>query len=532
MATKVMDCDLLVIGAGCTGMIAAVKAADLTGKKVIVMEKAKKPGGASQFAHGMSISGSTWQKNAGEKVEDPQPISGQFFDWLVSKGGAEEYFKVSSQKMEGMGSVIMTRRMDRWKNHDDPTIGPGWWGSYVVGKLVECCQKAGNPVLTETRARKFVQDSSGKVTGILADAKDGQLQVNFKACFIAAGGFGRNFEKCHKLWPEVYNNVPMHNLCPPTLTGDMHDAAEEIGAGVDYKNTSYNVQGPIHHPYAHSVLLMMMYGGMGLTINPQGKRVTQGGGGGGMMGQIAEPLIFKIADQSIIEKAGEFAPTTVREPADTVIAKRWREELAEETAVDDNGRYGRHTTKADTLVELALKLDIDPAVFLATVKQYNEDCKSGKASEMGGPGGPGGQGGQGAPGGQGGQGAPGGQAGAPGGQGQGGGMQVSPMPIVNGPFYAIFAHRFTQCTHGGIIVNEDQQVLDPKGNVMPGLYAGGDCTTEYIVPASPYAKNLRGPSNGTPLFGDYKVHGGGGLSGTIKEGYSAAISIAKYLGKA
>ena len=111
-------------------------------------------------------------------------------------------------------------------------------------------------------------------------------------------------------------------------------------------------------------------------------------------------------------------------------------------------------------------------------------------------------------------------------------MSVSPMPIVNGPFYAIFAHRFTQCTHGGIVVNEDQQVLDPKGNAMPGLYAGGDCTTAYIVPTSPYAKNLRGPSNGTPLFGDYKVHGGGGLSGTIQEGYSAAISIARYLGKA
>jgi len=71
MATKIMDCDLAVLGAGGSGLIAAVKAAEISGKKVIVLEKAKNPGGATRFAHGIGITDSKWNKAAGEAVKDP-----------------------------------------------------------------------------------------------------------------------------------------------------------------------------------------------------------------------------------------------------------------------------------------------------------------------------------------------------------------------------------------------------------------------------------------------------------------------------
>jgi len=97
MATKVMNCDLLVIGAGGIGSICAGKAADLLpGKRIIVLEKAKKPGGATIFGHGAGISDSTWQRNAGTAPKEPQDLTGQFWDWLVSKGEADakKYFKL------------------------------------------------------------------------------------------------------------------------------------------------------------------------------------------------------------------------------------------------------------------------------------------------------------------------------------------------------------------------------------------------------------------------------------------------------
>jgi succinate dehydrogenase/fumarate reductase flavoprotein subunit len=509
MATKVMDCDLVVIGAGGIGSICAGKAIDLLpSRKIIVLEKAKKPGGATIFAHGGGISDSTWQRNAGAKPKEPQDLSGQFWDFLVSKGeeDAKKYFKVgpetrSFQPGTDKLGIDMPRRIDKYNHLDDPSIGPGWWGSYIVDKMMECCGKLNVPVLTETMAKKFVKDSSGRVTGVIAESKDGEIQVNFKACFIGAGGFGANYKKCQELWPKVYNNIPMHNLCPPSLTGDWIDAAQEIGAGIDLKNASCNVQGPIHHPYSYTVLSMARSSVMQLQVNLEGGRVAEPGGGGPNPGkESADPLVYSIADKDIIEQAGELAAEAISEPYEHERAKKfWRDDLAEEIAVDEKWGYGRHTTKADTLVELALKLKIDPNVLRATVEKYNKDIASGSSQT---------------------------------GKNMFFQGSLAPMPVKKGPFYAIFGHRFKQCTHGGIIVNGNYEVLDASGKVMPGLYAGGDCTTEYTVSTGGETSVQGfGPMRGGPgIFGNYMARAGGGFNGIYK-GMTAAIKIAEYLGK-
>ena len=45
-----LETDVVIIGAGAGGAVAAVKLAELTGKKIIVMEKAKRYGGSGWFA--------------------------------------------------------------------------------------------------------------------------------------------------------------------------------------------------------------------------------------------------------------------------------------------------------------------------------------------------------------------------------------------------------------------------------------------------------------------------------------------------
>ena len=567
MATKIMDCDLLVIGMGGIGAICAGKAIDLLpGRKIIVIEKAKKPGGASILAHGLQIYDSEWQKNAGAEISEPKAISGQFWDWFVTKGGAEKYFMVKETVNWGMTNqkwgIDMPYRIDKYKDLDDPSIGPGYWGSFIVDKMMECCQKANAPVLFETPAKKFIKDASGRITGAIAETRDGELQINFKACFIGAGGFGSNYKKCQELWPKIYNNIPMHNLCPPSLTGDLIDAAREAGAGIDLKNAGANVQGPIHHPYSYQVLAMTRTGGMGLQVNPEGERAaSQGGGGPGQ--ETANPLVYIIADQDMIDKAGPAAYESISEPYEREFTKKhWKDELELEIASTEKGRYGHHTAKADTLVELALKLNMDPNVFIATVEKFNKEAASGASQGagmggmQGGQGGgqgapqgmPGGQGGQGGPqgiqggqsgqsgmpqmGGQGGQGAPQGGQGAPGGQGGGMGGMGGGTPIKKGPFYAIFQQRFRQCTHGGIIVNAKHEVLDAKGNVMPGMYAGGDCTTEYTESTGSQTGGQQqgggGMRGGVGIFGSYIARQGGGMMG-IPKGITAAANIAEYL---
>src|SRR5271167_4493325 len=64
MARNVMNCDLVVVGGGGSGLTAAVKAKHLGVKNVIVLEAAKKTGGSAWFA-GFSCSNTKWHKEAG-----------------------------------------------------------------------------------------------------------------------------------------------------------------------------------------------------------------------------------------------------------------------------------------------------------------------------------------------------------------------------------------------------------------------------------------------------------------------------------
>jgi len=238
--------------------------------------------------------------------------------------------------------------------------------------------------------------------------------------------------------------------------------------------------------------------------------------GPSLMQENQEPYLFSIADQTIIEKAGEFAPLVANDPVDIPIAKRWKEDIEYEAAIDEKGCYGHHTKKADTLVELAMKMNIDPLVFLDTVEKYNRECRAKKSDSTGKD-----------------QNAPGGQMMGGMSQNAAKGMAamagISAMPVEKGPFYAFFKQRFCQCTHGGIAINDNLEVFDAKGNVIPGLYAGGDCTTEYTVKTNSQADGRGGPGRSADgLFGNYTGRGGGGLNGIIK-GYTAAINISKYL---
>ena len=509
MAKNIMDCDLVVLGAGGAGLIAAVKAYDVSGgKKIIVLEKAKKPGGATTFAHGIQISNSKWQIAAGAVAQGSsfpgggtgpdqggetvkkrvaggpakggspgrgsgKDVSGLFFDWLVEKGGAEKYFKVATQGSGpmGKGSISMPHRMEEYKTHPDPSIGPGWMGTYFVEKMLECCKKEGISVLTETRAKKFITDAGGRVTGVIADTKDGELQVNCKACFIGAGGFGADYEKLKKMWPEDYNGKSIHHFSPPTNTGDCIKMAEEIGAATDMEAAWVSIGGPAHHPYAYSIY-RMMWQPENMYVSLDGARwidetVGLSTEASAVMATLPKAEMYAIADHDLVEALGERLIANPPEESDIPILKKFREDIAYEVSLDEKGTRGNRTKKADTLKELSLKMDIDPKAFIATVEKYNKYCEQGKDPDFG--------------------------------------KKAEYLkPILKPPFYAFWGQRFTQCTHGGVVINENTEVLDGKGKAMPGLFAGGDGVS-------------------------FDGKGGGGLPGAVYNGYLGGIAAGKYI---
>ena len=71
-----LSCDVLVIGAGASGLSAAAQAAE-AGKHVIVLEKNKEIGGSAWYAHVFRSLWSKWHQEAG--LQDPRDIVYQQF---------------------------------------------------------------------------------------------------------------------------------------------------------------------------------------------------------------------------------------------------------------------------------------------------------------------------------------------------------------------------------------------------------------------------------------------------------------------
>jgi hypothetical protein len=398
------------------------------------------------------IKDSKWQKDAGYEVnEDPQDLSGQFFDWLVTattKEEAEKFFsiaKAGDNARGGVGSIRNLERTEKYKNLPDHSIGPGRMGSWVVDHLTDYCKKKGITILTETRARKFITDDRGRVSGMIADTKDGQILVNCKACIIAAGGYGANMDLLKKYYPKHFNNKKIHSLCPPAMTGDGILAAEEIGAYIDptIRGLSFPGgffgDGMMRHPW--NTNLQRLQSGKCVIINMDGKRwKNEAGMGGGDIAEQPNGVACAIVDSDIVEAADSPQGSTPMMGGSD--PRTIKEDLESEAAMDDAGASGNHTKKADTLVELALKMKVDPRALVDTIERYNKFCETGKDLDFG---------------------------------------KSAQMlqPIKKPPFYAIFGNRWSQSTKGrnGIAVNSRFQVLDAKGEVMPGLWAAGDgCT--------------------------------------------------------
>jgi fumarate reductase flavoprotein subunit len=503
MTTKIMDCDLVVLGAGGAGLVAAVKASEDGIKNVIILEKSRKAGGASYYAGGPGV-GSSRMGGApsgagGGQGSGSQDVTSQFSGWFTSKVGAENF--------------VAAARTPKYKDLPDPSIGPGRGGSFLVDKMLEFCQKQGIQTLYETPARKFITDAKGKVTGVLADTKDGQLLVNCKACVIASGGFGCNYEKLKKYWPEEYNNKEIFFLCPPGMMGDGIEMAEDIGAYIDQTKWKQDIaggffaSGPIHHPYSWT-LMSIMGNGTFVSINLDGKRwKNESGMGGVSLGTQPGGAAYSVADNDIMETAGSqlgsasgggmmASMMSDSNSNEARAIKKWREDLEYEVAIDEEGASGNHAKKANTLVELALKMKIDPKTFVETIERYNKFCEAGKDLDFG---------------------------------------KSAQMlkPIKKPPFWAIYGHRFSQCTKGlnGIAVNTKFEVLNPKGEAMPGLYAAGDTCTMYgglVLQGSARRTSASTTPSGAP--GGASAAGGqggspagmGGAPGTGPSGVPAA----------
>ncbi len=468
MSKNILNCDLVVLGAGGAGVLAATKARSMGVKKVIILEKAKHFGGCTWYCSAApapfksspeqiderftSIMKELWWQVNPKLIRNNLEAQAECFDWFSKICDVTDFYTKEQLegKMDFRAMMNSTQRAHRHMNDKsrDPSIGPGKAGSWFVTKLVDYCKKQGIEILTETPATEFLLDGTGKIKGVVAKDKDGgELQINCKACVVATGGFGANAEKLRKRWPEHFNGKRYHRFSCPTDTGDALDMAENAGINVDWKNMNVLIGGPAHHPYSFSIL--------NLTWNPEVVYINLNGerwidetmsfsNSFVLLGRQPKGENWIVMDESLKEMLGDRLQKSQLQY--NWILKDYEKDIEYEISLDEGGAAGKHSRRADTLEGLAEKIEVDPGTFVKTIERYNQFCDNKRDLDF---------------------------------------YKKSEylIPLRNPPYYAFFTQRFVETTHGGIVTNENMEVYkDPgKTQIVQGLYAAGDTSGGWIT---------------------------------------------------
>jgi hypothetical protein len=418
-----------------------------------------------------------------------------FFDWLVAwdEEDANSSFAVGRGPMGALTADYPNRKYANLKCHD-PAIGPGWGGTYLVRKLLQVAPTLGIEIYTETEGVHLIQGEDGKICGVLAKDPGGEVEVSAKAVIMATGGFSGNDEKLKRFDPNFFDGgIPVHRFSPVTCSGDGMDLAAEVGGWTNMAKTKLNKFGPVHHPYTASGCGMAGFGSPMVDFRGNLVQMPMGPmGDTSLLDSLPEHAIWYLTDEKTVEKN---LRSSVEHPREGNVGMTYEDYRAE---IDFELKSEGPAYCADTWEGLAEKLHMDPAVLKASVAAYNESCgKGGPAMPfppMGDDDGPG-------------------NPSFDDGSGEGPGMPPPPPaePLTEGPFYAFLGQRFAEGAFGGVMTDEDIQVIRPDGSVIPGLYAVGDAASTW------YTRGVLGPLTE--------------LTWAVNSGYIAGENAAKYISK-
>lgn len=463
----VRECDVAVCGGG-TGLVAAVRAAQL-GKKVILLEKAARVGGNTDLAHGFfpvytrlnaekgfpdvreeavrDLSARTGGVVGEDLMRTAVYGSGEFFDWLLDFPGARDAFEVEARgekrelgPMYGPAVLHFKKRILN-RRSTDSSIGPGWAGTFVRQAMLEAIprEKLDVEILLRHEVKHLLTDEAGRVTGVLALDPGGETEIRCKTVILATGGFGGSDEKLERYGNFFDVDREVVRFSVPSDTGDAIDLLRELGVEPPEDRLFVSMFGPTHHPYSYPLFRLIEEPSC-LSVDLTGKR-WQDESGGLYMGRL------NIAGHPKEAQWGLFSQSHIDDVMYRYLSDPTLEDEVEcykdyQTDLDREQTYRPFAPvrKADSIGALAEELGIDPDVLCRTVDRYNHFCRQGVDEEFGKD-------------------------------------RAHLVPLEGGPYYAIYGQRFSEAAMGGVMVNDKCQALGTSGDPIPGLYAIGDASS-------------------------------------------------------
>lgn len=482
--TSTETTDVLIIGAGNGGMMAASSAADL-GLDFMVCEK----GGAVQSPrHWVGVVNSPLHEQAGIAVDENKLLnelvryasgncdfsvwktwireSSEMFAYLnpiEEAAGMQVFLDVDGNDQKTGGTDYYTPPLQHmWF---DPEEAHPFLTAIDKGKpekarnvlLEKHINELGHEVRYNYKLVKLEREEGGAVTGAVFETSDGYLRVNAENVILCTGGYAADPDMVKFRNPVIDRSVTGASYSPNN-TGDGIKAAVRIGADCD------------------SVGATMVFD-RGI-VPPMTDAGYQGDGAEATLpSPLANPMCMWAASQPFLKvnRAGQRfmnesmpydftahlagrqpggvwctildsnAPTDVQKSATIGCAQVGAWMFA---ATGIEGTYGEAVdagliAKADTIEELAQRLAIDPDALRATVDRYNELVAAGVDEDFG-------------------------------------KESHRLSAIVQPPYYGAWFGGNLLTTIDGLSIDSDAHVLDATGKPIEGLYAVGDCSGNFF----------------------------------------------------
>ena len=291
-----LDSDVVVIGAGGSGLAAAVEASE-KGAHVIVIEKQRTPGGATPFAEGMVAAESPTQKRMNIEVTRDQLFKNHmdYTQWTINARLVRALIDKSGETIawlekKGLSFTIrgLTGPVAPQKNSSLPVIMmrpvfhiPPNWGSGIIKTLLKSCSELGVQMSYQTEAEKLLTDKKGAITGLVVSKERLQQTLHTRNIIIATGGYSSNKEMMRKYCPQYdvsnIDKLSVRKTHPGDRirwVGEMHNGdgirmAFDIGAASDGLGILL-MNGPNFVAGNHAWMLAMRPGA--IRVNKEGER--------------------------------------------------------------------------------------------------------------------------------------------------------------------------------------------------------------------------------------------------------------------
>lgn len=362
------------------------------------------------------IGGKRTDKN-GEEITSTLPLAeklaGQALDALNWLVSKDETLKIN----DGIGTVLGAM----WpRTHGLSTsVGVGF-----INPLAEDAKKNGAEFMLETKAEELIIEN-GRVVGVKAVKTDGTKVTLHatKGVIMATGGFGANAKmvaQYNTYWPTIPEDMKSTNTS--NATGDGIDMG--ISAGANLVGMGFAQLMPSSHPET-GALSGGVWGSAEsqVFINQEGTRFVNEYAERDTLASAAlkqtDSLFYIICDQMT---AGDPKPGAKNGWGDVI----------------DDLVATKSIYRADTLEELAEQIGVPADVLVAEIEKYNTFIDNQKDPEFG---------------------------------------KTNFGPKIEvAPFYATPRSPSLHHTMGGLQINDEAQVLDKNGAVIPGFYAAGEVT--------------------------------------------------------